>query len=114
MRSVHPTTKSICLLHDGSTLTLPVHVSVMEYVIKVGDDDWVFGSWKGHNITRRNLLQFNGKSLDTNDIRYNEPNYRPLPNLKCCTDEEHEYLMQHLDRLLHNGGTIVGRYQPFL
>lgn len=100
--------------HDGSDPSFPTHTSVMEYVIKVDPKSWVFSSWKGHNITRRNLFQFNGKSIDANDIRHNEPGYRPLPKLHECSDEEKEYLMQNLESLLHKGSKIVAKYKPFL
>ena len=86
----------------------------MGYVVKVNPELWYFTSWKGHCITRRNLLQFNGKSLDKNDIRFDQPGYRPLPKLADCSDEEREFLMQHLDSLLHQGGTIVARLRDFL
>ena len=100
--------------YDGSSSDYPVHTSIMEYVIQVNPDIWIFASWKGHNITRRNLLQYNGKSLDTNDIRHNEPGYRPLPKMCDCTDGEKEYLMQSLDAQLHRGSRIVAQYGPFL
>uniref|UniRef100_A0A7S2RCI9 gamma-glutamylcyclotransferase n=1 Tax=Eucampia antarctica TaxID=49252 RepID=A0A7S2RCI9_9STRA len=101
--------------HDGTNLEkYPIHSSVMEYIVKVDPDMWIFPSWKGHNITRRNLLQFNGKSIDKNDIRFNERGYRPLPKLSKCSDEEKEYLMQNMERLLHQGATIVARLEPFL
>lgn len=92
----------------------PTHTSIMGYILQVNPEFWVFGSWKGHNITRRNLLQFNGKSLDTNDIRHNEPGYRPLPKLCDCCDAEREYLMQSLDGQLHRGAKIVAQLEPFL
>ena len=47
--------------YDGSSSDYPVHTSIMGYVIEVNPDIWIFASWKGHNITRRNLLQYNGK-----------------------------------------------------
>lgn len=100
--------------HDGSVPDCPAHVAVMEYVVKVAPNSWVFSSWKGHCITRRNLLQFNGKSLDANDIRWNEPGFRPLPVIAQCSDEEKEYLMQNLETLLHRGGTIVARLKEHL
>ena len=100
--------------YDGSSSDYPVHTSIMGYVIEVNPDIWIFASWKGHNITRRNLLQYNGKSLDTNDIRHNEPGYRPLPKMCDCTDGEKEYLMQSLDAQLHRGSRIVAQYEPFL
>ena len=108
--------------YDGSTENknedgdkfFPPHVSCMEFIVKLSPDQWVFSSWKGHNITRRNLLQFNGKSLDTNDIRHDQPGFRPLPKLSECSEEEKEYLMQNLDSLLHKGGKIVARLGPFL
>lgn len=100
--------------HDGSDSDRPAHVAVMEYVVKVSPTGWVFGSWKGHCITRRNLLHFNGKSIDVNDIRWNEPGFRPLPVVSQCSDEEKEYLMQNLEKLLHQGGTIVARLKESL
>ena len=101
--------------HDGSDpSSFPPHTSVMEYVVKIGSDCWVFPSWRGHSVTRRNLLQFNGKSLDTNDIRHSEPGFRPLPKMDDCSEEEKEYLMQNLESLLHRGSKIVARLQPFL
>merc|ERR1712032_1579978 len=96
--------------HDGSDASFPPHTSIMGYVIEINPDIWVFSSWKGHNVTRRNLLQFNGKSLDTGDIRYDEPGYRPLPKLSDCTNEEKEYLMQSLESQLHRGSKIVAQY----
>jgi hypothetical protein len=53
---------------------------------------------EGNNITRRNLLQ-----IHTNDIRYNEVGYHPLPKLCDCSEGEREYLMQSLDAQLHRG-----------
>lgn len=102
--------------HDGSDPECPAHVAVMEYVVKLAPNGRIFPSWKGHCITRRNLLHFNGKSIDSNDIRWNEPGFRPLPVVAQCTDAEKEYLMQNLERLLHNGdgGTIVGRLKEYL
>ena len=100
--------------YDGSDPSLPRHTSVMEYVVEIDDKCWVFSSWTGHNITRRNLLQFNGKSLDTNDIRHDEPGFRPLPKISDCSEEEKEYLMQNLETLLHRGSKIVGKFKPFL
>ena len=102
--------------HDGSDPECPAHVAVMEYVVKIASNNWIFPSWKGHCITRRNLLHFNGKSVDSNDIRWNEPGFRPLPILAQCSDGEKEYLMQNLERLLHNGdgGTIVARLKECL
>jgi ribosomal protein S16 len=101
--------------HDGSDPSnYPVCTSIMQYVIQTNPEKRIFPSWKGHNITRRNLLQFNGKSLDANDIRYDERGYRPLPKLCDCTDDEREYLMQSLEGQLHHGGRIVALYEPFL
>lgn len=101
--------------YDGSDpAAYPVHISVMGYIVRADPEKWHFASWKGHCITRRNLLQFNGKSLDKNDIRHDRPGFRPLPNLACCTDEEREFLMQNLDSLLHRGGTIVARLKEFV
>eukprot|EP00804_Cyclotella_cryptica_P020366 CCRYP_012593-RA/>CCRYP_012593-RA protein AED:0.25 eAED:0.25 QI:0/-1/0/1/-1/1/1/0/293 len=100
--------------YDGSDPAFPAHTSIMGYIIQINPEIWVFGSWKGHDITRRNLLQYRGQSLDANDIRYNEPGYRPLPKLCDCTHDEREYLMQSLESQLHRGSTIVGRYEPFL
>eukprot|EP00816_Leptocylindrus_hargravesii_P008547 CAMPEP_0196820472 /NCGR_PEP_ID=MMETSP1362-20130617/75429_1 /TAXON_ID=163516 /ORGANISM="Leptocylindrus danicus, Strain CCMP1856" /LENGTH=256 /DNA_ID=CAMNT_0042199373 /DNA_START=298 /DNA_END=1068 /DNA_ORIENTATION=- len=101
--------------HDGSDPNnFPTCTSIMQYVIQINPERWVFASWKGHNITRRNLLQFNGKSLDANDIRHDEPGYRPLPKLCECSDDEKEYLMQSLEGLLHFGGRIVAQYEPFV
>lgn len=100
--------------HDGSDPRFPPHTSIMGYIIQINPDVRVFGSWKGHNVTRRNLLQYNGKSLDANDIRHDEPGYRPLPKLSECCDGEREYLMQSLESLLHRGSKIVAQYEPFL
>lgn len=100
--------------HDGSDPNLSIHVSVMGYIVKLDPEHRPFASWKGHCITRRNLLQFNGKSLDKNDIRFDQPGFRPLPKLACCSDEETEYLFQNLDSLLHKGGTVVARLKDFL
>lgn len=101
-------------LHDGKQCQYPAHSSVMEFVVQLNPNQRIFPSWKGHNVTRRNLLQFNGHSLDTHDIRHDQPGYRPIPNIQQCTQEEKEYLMQNLERLLHTGGIIVARFQPFL
>jgi len=60
------------------------------------------------------LCQFQGKSLDTNDIRYDGPGYRPLPKLCECSEDEREYLMQSLEGQLHRGGKIVAQLEPFL
>lgn len=99
---------------DGSDPDVPVHVSVMGYIVRLSPERKPFGSWKGHCITRRNLLQFNGKSLDKNDIRFDQPGFRPLPTLASLSDEEREYLFQNLDSLLHKGGTIVARLKDFV
>lgn len=100
--------------HDGSDPDVPVHVSVMGYIVKLSPELKPFASWKGHCITRRNLLQFNGKNLDKNDIRFDQPGFRPLPKLASCSDEEREYLFQNLDSLVHKGGMIVARLKDFV
>ncbi len=100
--------------HDGSDPRLIPHTSVMGYVVKIDPNCRVFPSWLGHNVTRRNLLQFKGKSLDTNDIRHDQPGYRPLPKICDCSEEEREYLMQNLETLLHRGSKIIAQFKPFL
>ena len=95
--------------YDGSDPDLPVHSCVMSYVVKVNPNAFLLSPWKGHTVTRRNLLQFNGKSLDTNDIRFGQTGFLPLPDLNDCSDEEREYLLQSLEFLLHRGGVIVAR-----
>lgn len=95
--------------HDGSDEKHPAHVAVMQYVVNVNEVSWVFGSWKGHCVTRRNLLHLNGQSVDKWDIRPNEDGFRPLPKVSDCSDEEKEYLLQNLETLLHRGGIIVAR-----
>ena len=98
--------------HDGSDAEhFPLAVAVMQYIVKMGPNSRLGSAWKGHCITRRNLLHFRGQNLDANDVRWNEDGFRPLPNLeKECTAEEREYLMQNLETLLHgNGGVIVAR-----
>mmetsp|Transcript_13130 Transcript_13130/g.19682 ORF Transcript_13130/g.19682 Transcript_13130/m.19682 type:complete len:303 (+) Transcript_13130:155-1063(+) len=101
--------------YDGASSEYPAHTSVMQYVIKIHDVR-VFSSWKGHSITRRNLIQFRGMSLDTNDIRFGEEGFRPIPKLSECSEEEREFLMQNLESLLHRGGgaTIVGQLKDFV
>lgn len=102
--------------HDGSnTADYPViHTSVMEYVIALPDDFWIFSSWKGHNITRRNLVHFKGDSVDKGDIRFGQQGYRPFPNMSAWSEEQMEYVMQNLESVLHRGGTIVARLEDFL
>eukprot|EP00581_Thalassiosira_minuscula_P016100 CAMPEP_0183727138 /NCGR_PEP_ID=MMETSP0737-20130205/24954_1 /TAXON_ID=385413 /ORGANISM="Thalassiosira miniscula, Strain CCMP1093" /LENGTH=295 /DNA_ID=CAMNT_0025958697 /DNA_START=7 /DNA_END=894 /DNA_ORIENTATION=+ len=100
--------------YDGSDPAFPVHIASMGYIVKVNPERSYFSSWKGHSITRRNLLQFNGKSLDKNDIRFDQPGFRPLPKLASCSDEDREFLTQNLDSLLHKGGTIVARLKDFV
>lgn len=99
--------------HDGKDEKYPAHTSALEYVIKI-NDAWCFPSWKGHTITRRNLLQFRGQSLDTNDIRYGQEGFRPLPKLNESTEEEREFLLQNLESVLHRGGEIVARLKEFV
>jgi hypothetical protein len=60
-----------------------------------------------HNITRHNLLQYRGQSLDANDARHNESGYRPLPKLSEYTDGEKEYLMQSLEGCTRSGAAIL-------
>jgi len=88
--------------------------SILGYVVEIPSDCLVIPCWKGHTITRRMLLHWNGKSLDRNDIRVGQPGFRPLPKLEECTKEEKEFLLQNLDSLLHRGGTIVARLQDFV
>ena len=99
--------------YNGSDEACPVHISVMGYIVKANPVQRSFPSWRGHDITRRNLLQFNAKSLDKNDIRYDQQGFRPLPKMHCCSDEEKEFLFQNLDSLLHSGGTIAARLKDF-
>mmetsp|Transcript_13413 Transcript_13413/g.19152 ORF Transcript_13413/g.19152 Transcript_13413/m.19152 type:complete len:310 (-) Transcript_13413:113-1042(-) len=101
--------------HDGSDPeNFPTCTSIKQYVVQIDKKAWIFQSWKGHNITRRNLSQFNGKSVDANDIRHDEPGYRPLPKLCDCSEGEREYLMQSLEGQLHRGAVIVAQLEPFL
>ena len=100
--------------HDGSHPDRPVHISSMGYIVKAHPKHPAFGSWKGHDITRRNLLQFNGKNLDTADIRVGQPGYPgPLPDVSRWSAEEKEFVFQNLDSLLYPGGIIVGRLKAF-
>lgn len=99
---------------DGSSPAVPPHVSVMGYVVKIPTDTRIFSSWKGHSITRRNILHFRGESLDNNDIRWDQPGFRPLPRLDDLSEEEREYVFQNLDSLIQKGGTIVARLRDFL
>lgn len=107
-------TSEILSKHDGSNDDFPAHTSIMGYVIALHSDMWVFKSWKGHDVTRRNLIHFRGESVDTNDIRFGEEGYRPFPKLSCCGEEEREYVMQNLDSVLHRGGKIVARLKDFV
>ena len=101
--------------HDGSdNENFPAHVCVMEYVVKVGPDAWIFPSWKGHCVTRRNLIHFAGGSVDKGDIRWQDDGFRPLPNIASCSEQEKEYLLQNLETLLHRGGRIVARLKEHL
>ena len=96
--------------YDGSNPEqFPPHVAVMQYVVKLSPNGWFFASWKGHCITRRNLLHYGGKSVDRNDVRWDEEGFRPLPKVCECSDEEREYLLQNLETVLHRGGIIVAR-----
>lgn len=99
---------------SSTTVVFPAHVAVMEYIVTIPPGVWVFGSWKGHNITRRNLLQFNGKSLDTNDKRFGQEGYRPFPKISECSEEEKEFVLQNLESVLHQGGKIVARLEDFM
>jgi hypothetical protein len=96
---------------DGSAPDRPAHTSAMGYVVAY--EAW-FTSWRGHTITRRNLLHVRGESVDAMDIRAGEPGFLPLPDLSACSPEEQEFLWQNLEHLLHGGGRIVGRLQEFL
>ena len=101
--------------HDGSEPeNFPPHVCCMEYIVKVGADAWIFPSWKGHCVTRRNLIHFAGGSVDKGDIRWQDDGFRPLPNIACCSEQEKEYLLQNLETLLHRGGRIVARLKEHL
>lgn len=100
--------------YNGSDDAFQVHISIMGYIVKANPECRYFPSWKGHDITRRNLLQFNANSLDQNDIRYDQPGFRPLPKVACCSGEEKEYLFQNLDSLLHKGCRIVARLRDFV
>lgn len=102
------------LTESNNGISFSAHTSIMEYVIELPPNVWIFPSWKGHSITRRNLLQVNGKSIETGDIRFGEEGYRPHPKMKDCTEEELEYLFQNLDALLQRGGKIIARLQDFL
>ena len=99
--------------YNGEKENFPAHTSVMQYVIHL-NSAWAFGSWKGHNVTRRNLFQFRGLSLDTNDIRFGQKGFRPLPEMCECSAEEKEFLLQNLEALLHRGATIVGLLKDFV
>eukprot|EP00211_Chloroparvula_japonica_P014311 CAMPEP_0119147348 /NCGR_PEP_ID=MMETSP1310-20130426/40218_1 /TAXON_ID=464262 /ORGANISM="Genus nov. species nov., Strain RCC2339" /LENGTH=234 /DNA_ID=CAMNT_0007139311 /DNA_START=34 /DNA_END=735 /DNA_ORIENTATION=- len=49
-----------------------------------------FSSWRGHDITRRNLVHFRGFSVDTCDIRFPNEGFLPIPRPQ--SEEEMEYL----------------------
>ncbi|EDM77125.1 hypothetical protein PPSIR1_30621 [Plesiocystis pacifica SIR-1] len=96
---------------DGSDPQKPAHTSALGYVVRY---ESFFRSWRGHTITRRNLLHVRGQSVDGNDIRHGQPGFHPLPRVADCSEDEREFLRQNLDHLLHGGGVIVGRLQDFL
>ncbi len=97
--------------HNGKDPDLAPHTSCLGYVVRVRAP---FPSWRGHTITRRNILHFRGESIDTGDIRVGKPGFLPLPDVTKCTAEELEFLYQNLDSLLHRGGFIVGRLSEFV
>mmetsp|Transcript_24574 Transcript_24574/g.71894 ORF Transcript_24574/g.71894 Transcript_24574/m.71894 type:complete len:295 (-) Transcript_24574:196-1080(-) len=100
--------------YNGSSPDFPPHVSVMGYVVQMTPGIRIFPSWKGHTITRRNILQFRGQSLDNNDIRWDQPGFRPLPKLEDLSEEEKEFVLQNLDSLIQKVGVIVARLREFL
>jgi hypothetical protein len=59
-------------------------------------------------------VHFNGRSVDSSDLRHGQPGFLPLPRMADCSVEEVEFLRQNLDHLLHRGGRIVARLQEFL
>jgi hypothetical protein len=89
----------------------PAHTASLGYVVRV---EAAFRSWRGHTITRRNLLHFRGESVDRNDLRFGDEGFAPLPRVADCSSEEIEFLHQNLDHLIQRGGVIVGRLREFL
>eukprot|EP00008_Paramoeba_atlantica_P004438 CAMPEP_0201487334 /NCGR_PEP_ID=MMETSP0151_2-20130828/12356_1 /ASSEMBLY_ACC=CAM_ASM_000257 /TAXON_ID=200890 /ORGANISM="Paramoeba atlantica, Strain 621/1 / CCAP 1560/9" /LENGTH=268 /DNA_ID=CAMNT_0047872337 /DNA_START=31 /DNA_END=837 /DNA_ORIENTATION=+ len=83
------------------------YVSIMGFVLEAPKDKFVFDSWKGRDVTHRNLLHFQGKSLDVLDVGGIYPKVSELEEV------EREYLRQNLDRYTQVDGTIKGALKEF-
>jgi hypothetical protein len=97
--------------HNGHDSHKPSHTSLLGFVVRV---DAMFKSWRGHSVTRRNLLHFRGQSVDVLDIPVTDPTFRPLPRIDDASAEEREFWLQNFDHLIHTGGVIVARLQEFV
>ena len=69
----------------------------------------IFSSYRGRDITRRNLLHFRGINLDAND----DGGVSPFPRLSELSAAELEYVLQNRDRLLAKSGTPIAVLRPF-
>eukprot|EP01104_Vermistella_antarctica_P006786 TRINITY_DN17491_c0_g1_i1.p1 TRINITY_DN17491_c0_g1~~TRINITY_DN17491_c0_g1_i1.p1 ORF type:complete len:297 (+),score=59.46 TRINITY_DN17491_c0_g1_i1:69-893(+) len=86
----------------------PTWTSIMGYIVQQKGDKWLFDSWKGRDVSHRNLLHFRGQSLDVNDVG------GIFPCLADLTDEEVEYLRQNLDRYTQEDGVVQGALKDFV
>ena len=65
----------------------------------------IFSSYRGRDVTFRNLLHLRGINIDAND----DGGQSPFPNLAQLTSAELEYCLQNRDRLMHKseGGPVA-------
>merc|ERR1712060_518381 len=84
----------------------PVCTSACGYIFSYNP---LFRSYRGRDVTFRNVLHFRGINLDAND----DGGISPFPRLSQLTAAEREYALQNRDRLLHKAGAPIAILREF-
>eukprot|EP00811_Abedinium_folium_P006123 NODE_15636_length_1039_cov_4.640351.p1 GENE.NODE_15636_length_1039_cov_4.640351~~NODE_15636_length_1039_cov_4.640351.p1 ORF type:complete len:315 (-),score=56.04 NODE_15636_length_1039_cov_4.640351:64-1008(-) len=91
---------------DGSSEELGCYTAACGYIFNHKPH---FDSYRGRDITKRNILHYRGINLEAND----DGGVSPFPRLSQLPGEELEYALQNLDRLLHKAGMPVAVLREF-
>eukprot|EP00811_Abedinium_folium_P037278 NODE_9908_length_1391_cov_5.334652.p1 GENE.NODE_9908_length_1391_cov_5.334652~~NODE_9908_length_1391_cov_5.334652.p1 ORF type:complete len:312 (+),score=55.25 NODE_9908_length_1391_cov_5.334652:131-1066(+) len=91
---------------DGSSEELGCYTAACGYIF---NHEPIPDSYRGRDITKRNILHYRGINLERND----DGGVSPFPRLSQLPGEELEYALQYLDHLLHKAGMPVAALREF-
>lgn len=92
--------------YDGSNEGYPVYTSACGYIFHHTP---IFSSYRGRDVTYRNVLHVRGVNLDNND----DGGKSPFPCLSKLASEELEYALQNRDRFISKSEGAIAVLREF-